>query len=345
MTTTDPAAATWHTTRQRMCDRYFNLLAEADSPLLHAGEQVREQLTAQMLSIADEAAGFAPADATLSEDIGRSRAASGVHPSASLAAANLIFAACFADLADHLRLAGLASPVEAAALRLNRAILARMAAAAANYVSYLLEKAGTAHREEAMRLGRELHDTVGPVIAVGLQNLDLIEYWTPIDPGKAAEKVDAGRRTLREAMTLVRTLAAETRLAVEPHQICDALTAFLQSLPPTIATSLTAHSSLAELAPHYGNEIFLVLREAARNAGVHADATEVSIDIAIEGTTLIGTVRDNGRGFDPSQEPPGTGRTSMAERAALIGARLDITSTESGTTVRLAVPLPGRPAA
>lgn len=323
------------------------MLKESGNPLSDAGETVQAQLRAQLLAVIDEAA-----DATalpsehnsgLSTAIGRDRAASGIHPSASLAAANTIFAAALADLTSYLDQTGVPSAQEAAALRLNAAILRRMADAAANYVSYLLEKAGTAHHEEARRLSRELHDAVGPMVANGIQNLDLIEYWNRNDPERAQRKIDESRDGLREAMALIRSLAAETRLSVEPHQICDALRQHLAGLPNTIKTDFRTNNDLAELPPHYGNEMFLILREALRNAASHGSPTAIAIDIDVAGTTFVGTVSDDGKGFDPSLlERAGTGISSMSERAALIGATLEIDSSPQGTQMTLTVPLPVR---
>jgi signal transduction histidine kinase len=337
----------WSDVRRGILKRYLDLLAASGSPLLDAGDAVQAQLHAQLYSVIDEASLDSPAPVPgspqLSTAIGRDRAASGIHPSASLAAANMIFAAALTDLAAHLEREGVPSPLETAALRLNAAILRRMAEAAANYVSYLLEKAGTAHREEARRLSRELHDAVGPIVAINIQNLDLIEHWSGTDPDKAQQKIEDSRRTLREAMSLIRSLAAETRLTVEPHEICEALRSHLASLPASIRTELRATDDLTGLPPHYGNEIFLILREAARNAVAHGDPTELVIDISVAGATLTATVRNDGRGFDPTAaDSPGTGVSSMRERAALIGATLNLTSTPDATAVTLVVPLPGR---
>ena len=336
---------TWSAARSLILRRYLELLEAAGSPLLAAGPAVRAQLEAQLLGVIDAAAGpdVAPVAPALSSTIGRDRAAAGIHPSASLAAANMIFAAALHDLAEHLGREGVAAPLETAALRLNAAILQRMAEAAANYVSYLLEKTGTAHREEARRLSRELHDAVGPIVAIGIQNLDLIEFWSTTDPDKTQQKIDEGRHNLREAMHLIRSLAAETRLSVEPSEVCDALRAHLESLPGAIRTEFRTNHDLADLAPHYANEIFLILREAARNAAAHGEPSELVIDIKVVGTMFVGTVRNNGRSFDAaSTSSTGTGTSSMKERAALIGATLETTSTTGSTEVTLTVPLPGR---
>ncbi|TCJ31015.1 sensor histidine kinase [Nocardioides jejuensis] len=344
MTDENPSRSTWLITRDRIADRYFDLLAADDSPLLGAGEAIQQQLRSQLLAIVDEAVDFIPPPSAetsgLSATIGRDRASTGVHPSASLAAANLIFAASLDDVAEHLRSDAVPDPLHAASLRLNKAILQRMADAAANYVGFLLEKAGTAHRDEALRLSRELHDTVGPAIAVGLQNLDMIEYWSERDIDAARARIQTGRQQLHDAMGLVRALAAETRVAVEPAGTGDALRRHLATLPKTITTRYTSNTTLADLAPHYGSEIFLILREAVRNAATHGSPSTVTVDISVAGTTLTGSVIDDGHGFDATSASHGTGRASMQERADLIGADLDIVSTPSGTAVTLTVPLP-----
>jgi signal transduction histidine kinase len=337
-----PPPSPWLGTRERIVLRYFDLLAQANSPLLAAGEPIQDQLRSQLLAIVDDAVGFTPppTDPGLSATIGRDRASSGVHPSASLAAATMIFAASLEHVAAQLRANAVPDPLHTAALRLNAAILRRMADAAAYYVGFLLEKAGSAHRDEALRLSRELHDTVGPAIAIGLQNLDLIEYWSERNPEAARARIQSGREQLHDAMALVRALAAETRVSVEPAGLADALLRHLATLPKAITTTLTSSGALAALSPQYASETFLILREAVLNAARHAAPETVRVDVTVAGGTLVGTVSDDGRGFDVRSTAGGTGRASMQERADLIGAALDITSTLSGTTVKLTVPLP-----
>ena len=122
--------------------KYLTLLEEAGSPLLNAGDQVRDQLIGQFRAVYD-AASQPPGSSmveTLSLSIGHARAATGIHPTASLAAANLIFAAALPYVTRTLARLGVDDPQTAAALRLNEAILRRMAAAADAYVGHLLAR-------------------------------------------------------------------------------------------------------------------------------------------------------------------------------------------------------------
>jgi DNA-binding CsgD family transcriptional regulator len=131
--------------------RYFDMLTAANSPLLHAGEAVREQLIGQFNAIVDAATSSADQGMVevLSLNIGHSRAAAAIHPTASLAAANMIFAASLPFVTEELEAQKVDDPRTAAALRLNEAILRRMAAAAVAYVRHLLETSGTADRKPA----------------------------------------------------------------------------------------------------------------------------------------------------------------------------------------------------
>ena len=79
----------------------------------------------------------------------------------------------------------------------------------------------------------------------------------------------------------------------------------------------------------------MIAREAVVNALVHARARRVEVRLALDGTRVAIEVRDNGVGFDVSRLHSGhLGLTGMRERAALIGASLQIDSDiEEGTVV------------
>ncbi|HWU32468.1 MAG TPA: hypothetical protein VN108_06320, partial [Marmoricola sp.] len=79
-----------------------------------------------------------------------------------LAAASLIFASALPEIAAYLQADEDTNHLEQAAVRLNAVILRRMGEAAFGYVEYLLGKAATAQRDEALQLSRELHDALRP---------------------------------------------------------------------------------------------------------------------------------------------------------------------------------------
>ena len=68
----------------------------------------------------------------------------------------------------------------------------------------------------------------------------------------------------------------------------------------------------------------------------------VRVDLTSNGELLV-AVADNGHGFRPESVSSGFGLESMRQRAAIIGAKLTVTSEpQNGTRVELAMPIGGR---
>jgi signal transduction histidine kinase len=84
-----------------------------------------------------------------------------------------------------------------------------------------------------------------------------------------------------------------------------------------------------EVPAQVGEHLLSALREALSNVARHAAATKA--DITVEaGPVLVLTVRDNGRGLQPTARRSGLG--NLAERAELLGGTLAVTVPESGGT-------------
>ena len=86
-------------------------------------------------------------------------------------------------------------------------------------------------------------------------------------------------------------------------------------------------------------EACFIAREALQNAFRHARASEVVLEVTYGGHAFELRVRDDGRGIREAARPGHWGLAGMRERAAAIGARLDIgPGAGGGTVVALAVP-------
>jgi signal transduction histidine kinase len=104
-----------------------------------------------------------------------------------------------------------------------------------------------------------------------------------------------------------------------------------------------------ELPSEMAGDLFRIVQEAVVNAGRHAHADAVSINLRRTDKHVELRVTDNGRGFatsDPlnSTEPGHLGLASMRERAELLDGLLDIASSDRGTRVLVRVPLRRPPA-
>jgi signal transduction histidine kinase len=70
-----------------------------------------------------------------------------------------------------------------------------------------------------------------------------------------------------------------------------------------------------------------VVKEALNNVASHAAAAEVRLELRLTDTTLRIAVRDNGRGFNPTEpKQRGNGLHNMAQRLQQLGGRLHVDS-------------------
>ena len=85
---------------------------------------------------------------------------------------------------------------------------------------------------------------------------------------------------------------------------------------------------------------FRTTQEALRNVMKHAGAKHVDVAVGRTNGRATLTVRDDGRGFDPSSRPEGHfGLRILSDLAQEAGGELSVDSASAqGTTVRVEVP-------
>jgi signal transduction histidine kinase len=114
-----------------------------------------------------------------------------------------------------------------------------------------------------------------------------------------------------------------------------------------------AHDDTRRLDPELESTVYRIVQEALTNVSRHAQATTAVVRVAEERGVLRASVTDDGRGLPNAERlgprgdglEGGFGMSGMRERAELIGGELEFgPAPGGGTTVRLIVPLAGRPA-
>jgi signal transduction histidine kinase len=98
------------------------------------------------------------------------------------------------------------------------------------------------------------------------------------------------------------------------------------------------------LPGHMEIALYRIAQEALQNVVKHAGAGSAFVELRYDAARVLLRVNDDGSGFDVGARGPDSssyGLRSMAERAELIGGRLDVTSRPGiGTTVTATVPIP-----
>ena len=115
----------------------------------------------------------------------------------------------------------------------------------------------------------------------------------------------------------------------------------LESLAHTVAgLEVEVDIGPARLPAHVEVALYRIAQEALQNVMKHASAERVTLRLSSAHGAVQLVVEDDGRGFQPAQTArnrngdPAYGLVGMRERAELVGARLEVTSTPgSGTRV------------
>lgn len=204
-----------------------------------------------------------------------------------------------------------------------------------------------AQEEERRRISRELHDDTAQTLT------SLLLYAKALEQGDAPPRVRQALAELREEVA--RSLEGVRRLARElrPSALDDlGLVAALEGYTHDFARRT---GIAVRFEPACGGErlpaqvelaLYRIAQEALTNVAKHAGATRVDVGLVREPGAISLTVRDDGRGFDPSRLPSGDrglGLFGMKERAELTGGRLTITSRPGGGSVIAArIPLTAR---
>lgn len=229
---------------------------------------------------------------------------------------------------------------------------ATMALAIANQAAIAIENARLyrqarrlAVMEERRRLARELHDSVSQALySIALGTHTALALLEREDPGRAARPLEYVLSLADAALAEMRALIFELRPdALEKEGLVAALSRHAEAILARYHLAVETAFCEEPSAPLDVKEaLYRIAVEAMNNAVKHAQASRISLRLRAQDGIITLEVHDDGLGFDPQGEYPGhLGLHSMEERAAQIGATLEIESPpDRGTQVQVRVYLP-----
>jgi len=206
------------------------------------------------------------------------------------------------------------------------------------------ERLVLAREEERRRIGRDLHDGLGPQLAGLTMTLEAARDLLRIDPGRAEELLDGLLGQADLAIEDVRRISHQLRPpALDALGLVGALrsTAMSQRIPMTVQ----APSDLAGLPAGVEVAAYRIALEAIHNVITHAEATACLVTLQIDRSTpsrsaILIEVTDNGVGVT-ANNAPGIGLSSMAERAEELGGTFTLVPIAGGgTRAQARLPLP-----
>jgi len=201
--------------------------------------------------------------------------------------------------------------------------------------------------DERRRIARELHDSLGQYLTSLKINLDLFSRAASENKKAAllAECFQMADQCLNETRTISHLLHPpmldETGFGSAARWYVDG---FAQR--SGLKVNLDVPPDLGRLRRDIETALFRVVQEALTNVHRHSGASGVDVRVDVDAEQVSLEVKDNGRGISQdrlraveSGSGTGVGLAGMRERVRELGGSLTIESSQTGTLLRISIPI------
>jgi signal transduction histidine kinase/sensor domain CHASE-containing protein len=196
---------------------------------------------------------------------------------------------------------------------------------------------------EQRRLGHELHDSLGQQIAVTAMLAQSLQERLDLKDEPGGELLKGLTESARNAQAQVRALSKGLVPAqIDPGGLKTALERLSESTKglSDVAVLFRCETDTLVNDSTMATHLYRIAQEALRNSLEHGRVTTTTISLSSDENGFTLAIRDDGKGFnEEAATSSGAGLSSMRHRAELIGATLEIESSEKdGTSVTCCLP-------
>jgi PAS domain S-box-containing protein len=205
-----------------------------------------------------------------------------------------------------------------------------------------------AQDEERRRIARELHDSAGQMLSLlGMRLSMLVETAKE----NALDLVKPAEETLELVQQLTKEIRTTSYLLHPPlldeTGLPAALSWYIQGVAERsgLEVAFKISENFGRLTPDMELVVFRLVQECLTNVHRHSGSKTAAIEITQEADRLLIEVRDQGTGISPGRlveihsKGSGVGIRGIRERLRQFGGEMIITSTSSGTTVIVTIPV------
>lgn len=189
--------------------------------------------------------------------------------------------------------------------------------------------------EERQRLAREIHDGVAQELVIVGYAVDNVLADLPPDQEKLRAEMSEVRAEVTRIISELRLSLFDLRSHVDPAGgLGAAIAAHVRTIGTTsgLTVHLTLNESVQRLPAATEAELFRIVQEAVTNARKHARAQNIWVSVDVNPPAACLSVVDDGVGMSGDVPHNSYGQMIMRERAARIGAELEIGSRPDGGT-------------
>jgi len=213
-------------------------------------------------------------------------------------------------------------------------------------VERLLLELTRAQEAERGRISLLLHDGPAQTLFAALRNLELAKVLGRDAPPAVGEALGELEQNLRHAISETRATMLDLRpLALDDIGFYSALRQYVEQFERRSGAraQVILQGSERPLPSLVASALYRIAQEALTNVWKHGQATRVQVLVEVGERQCSLEIRDNGRGFDPTQAGQFNGHIglkSLEDRAQLLGGQLWVESVPGqGTVVRVSAPL------
>jgi signal transduction histidine kinase len=208
----------------------------------------------------------------------------------------------------------------------------------------------TLQDEERRCIARELHDSVGQLLAAVSMNSTFVEAESHRLSPEAAKRVSENAAMVEEASKQIRTISHLLHPPLlDEAGLASALQCYVEGFSERskIDARLDISQVFVGLTKEMELSIFRVVQECLTNIHRHAGSSTAGIHIIQDEACLRVEIEDAGKGIPPEKEATigssahaGVGLRGMRERLRRLGGTLQIQSNGTGTRVIAILPVP-----
>src|SRR6202790_4187937 len=197
--------------------------------------------------------------------------------------------------------------------------------------------------EERKRIARDLHDSVGQLLAAIGMNIAVVRSQAHKLDAEAARAVADNAMLVEQASVEIRTISHLLHPPLlDVAGLASAIRWYVDGFSERshIQVSLEVPADIGGMPADMEIAIFRMIQECLTNIHRHSGSATAAISLKQEGDLIAVEVRDSGKGIplDKQQELAepgrgGVGLNGMRERLRQLGGTLKIQSKETGTVV------------
>ena len=191
---------------------------------------------------------------------------------------------------------------------------------------YALTIENQATLQERNRIAREIHDSVGHSLTAQSIQLENAALFLGKNQEKAAYHLQQARQLGKDALQNVRQSVATLRNhPLKNRSLPVAIEQLIQEFKHNSSIVIAFKINLSTPPSiEITTAIYRIVQEALTNISKHSGATQVHLILVEKNNRIYLQIKDNGQGFNPTENTTGFGLQGMRERTEALDGKFEL---------------------